>query len=280
MRGIILKSIGKMHATTTKRKGARSIKEVPQEILELLNIGKIETANLVESLAIDQRLLLTNILEQNERVNYLAPILTKIEQLKKQTMNTINEAIGAELLELVTQHNDKDFVNIISHHTSDVVRGWATYIIGKNHNLSIAETLEQIQRFAADKHFGVRETCWLAVRSKIATNLIESIEILSKWTIHLDENIRRFTTEATRPRGVWCEHIKQLKQQPELAISILEPLKSDPAKYVQNSVANWLNDASKTSLDFVIELCRRWERESNTEETKYIVKKALRTLSK
>lgn len=67
---------------------------------------------------------------------------------------------------------------------------------------------------------------------------------------------------------------------PELALPILEPLKADEAKYVQNSIGNWLNDASKTQPKFVIELCRRWEVESDTKETNYIIKKALRTLNK
>ena len=231
-------------------------------------------------MAVDQRLLLENLLKQNKRTDYLKTILTKIDQLKKQTVNTINETIGTGLFELTTQNNDKDFLAIMSNHNADLVRCWATYIVGKNENLNIAETLKQIQPFSADKHFGVREICWMAVRPKIAQNLTESIKILAKWTTNQDENIRRFTTEATRPRGVWCEHIEELKQNPELALSILEPLKSDPAKYVQDSVGNWLNDASKTKPDFVTELCKRWEKESDTKETKYITKKALRTLNK
>jgi len=140
--------------------------------------------------------------------------------------------------------------------------------------------LKQIQSFSADKHFGVREISWLAVRAKIAQNLTKSIEILSGWTNHKDENIRRFASEATRPRGVWCEHIEELKQNPELAVSILEPLKSDTSKYVQDSVGDWLNDASKTQPEFVQALCQRWEKESLTTETKYIIKKALRTINK
>jgi 3-methyladenine DNA glycosylase AlkC len=111
-------------------------------------------------------------------------------------------------------------------------------------------------------------------------DLEKSIAILAEWTSSEDENIRRFATEATRPRGVWCEHIEPLKQNPALALSILEPLKSDPVKYVQDSVGNWLNDASKTRPDFVKMLCERWERESETKETKYIIKKALRTINK
>ncbi|WP_288462562.1 DNA alkylation repair protein [uncultured Chryseobacterium sp.] len=265
--------------TEIKRKGARSIQDIPTEILAQLNRGEIETANLVEWLAVDQRTLLENLLSQNQRINYLKPVLTKIDQLKKQTVNTINEAIGTGLFELATGNGDKDFLGIIAVHRADLVRCWATCAIGKNEQLNITNTLKQIQPFAADRHFGVREICWMAVRSKIARNLTKSIDILAQWTASPDENIRRFTTEATRPRGVWCTHLKELKQNPTLALPILEPLKSDKARYVQDSVGNWLNDAGKTQPEFVLELCRRWETESDTKETKYIIKKALRTLN-
>jgi 3-methyladenine DNA glycosylase AlkC len=264
----------------TKRKGAKSIKEIPKEILEQLNRGEMETANLVEWLAVNQRILLENLLTRHNRKNYLKPILEKIENLKKQTVNTINEAIGTGIFEQTILHNDEEFLGIISNHNADLVRCWATYAIGKNENLNIAETLKQIQTFAADKHFGVREISWMAVRKKITGNLEKSIEILSKWTTNEDENIRRFASEATRPRGVWCEHIATLKQMPELGLPILEPLKSDKAKYVQDSVGNWLNDAGKTQPEFVKNLCKRWEKESDTKETKYIIKKALRTIEK
>lgn len=266
--------------TEIKRKGARSTKDIPADILQQLNAGEIETVNLVEWLAVDQRLLLENLLKENKRTDYLKTVLTKIDQLKKQTVNTINETIGTAIFELVVKNNDNDFLAIMSHHNADLVRCWATYTIGKNKNLNITDTLTLIRPFSADKHFGVREICWMAVRPKIAQNLAESISILTTWTADQDENIRRFTTEATRPRGVWCEHIEELKQNPELALSILEPLKSDQAKYVQDSVGNWLNDASKTRPNFVTELCKHWEKDSNTKETKYIIKKALRTLNK
>jgi hypothetical protein len=42
----------------SKRKGARSIKAIAPEILRQLNLGEIESANLVKALAIDFDLLL------------------------------------------------------------------------------------------------------------------------------------------------------------------------------------------------------------------------------
>jgi len=108
---------------------------------------------------------------------------------------------------------------------------------------------------------------------------IETVN-LTEWAVDGDENIRRFTTEAARPRGVCCKHIDQLKEQPELALPLLEKLKSDPSKYVQDSVGNWLNDASKSQPQFVIDLCERWEKESAAKETQKIIKRARRTIDK
>jgi len=263
-----------------KRKGARSAKDIPVSILEQLNKGEIESANLVEWLAVDQIVLLKNVLNELNKIEYLEPVLIDVRNLKKQTVNTINEAIGTGILKQSVLNNDLKIVSIISKHKSDLVRCWSAYAIGRNSKFTIEEMLEQIQFLAADKHFGVREISWLAVRHNITKNLDRSFEILLKWASSEDENIRRFATEAIRPRGVWCEHIEELKKKPESALKILDLLKSDSSKYVQDSVGNWLNDASKSQPDFVKDLCQKWQTESPTKETAYIIKKALRTIEK
>ena len=264
----------------TKRKGSRSTKDIPAAILKQLNNGEIESANLVEWLAIDQQLLLENILKSLNKEKYLDSIKEGIKELKKQTVNTISEAIGVGLLKEAISNKDKEILEKIATHNSDMVRCWATYTIGKNTKLSLKQIITNIQPFAADKHFGVREICWIAVRPRLAAELEESISILTKWTVNKDENIRRFASEVLRPRGVWCEHIEALKTNPKLGLSILEPMKSDTTKYVQDSVANWLNDASKTQAKFVIDICKKWKKESNTKETDYIIKRAMRTIEK
>ena len=264
----------------TKRKGSRSTKDIPKEILKQLNNGEIESANLVEWLAIDQQLLLENILKGLNKEEYLASIKEGIKQLKKQTVNTISEAIGVGILNEALLNKDKEILEKFATHHSDMVRCWATYTIGKNTNLSLKQIITYIQPFAADKHFGVREICWIAVRLRLANELEESISILTKWTVNKDENIRRFASEVLRPRGVWCEHIDELKTNPKVGLPILEPMKSDATKYVQDSVANWLNDASKTQPKFVTDICNKWAKESKTKETAYIIKRAMRTIEK
>lgn len=266
--------------TAPKRKGAKATKDIPPEILEQLNHGEIETANIVEWFAIDRRRLLSIVLRQNKREHYLNPILEWVNQLKKQTSNTISEAIGEGLFLQAAKHSDRECLRMIAEHPSDLVRSWGCFMVGKDHSLGLSQMLQEIRPFAEDRHFNVREEAWAAVRPSVISNLRNGIDLLSEWALDENEYFRRFASEITRPRGVWCKHIEVLKTTPELALSILEPLKSDKSKYVRDSVANWLNDASKTQPEFVRALCGRWNEESNTEETRYIIKKALRTLRK
>ncbi|UUC44346.1 DNA alkylation repair protein [Flavobacterium cerinum] len=263
----------------TVRKGARTIAEIPPEIRDQLNNGLIESANLNEWLAINQKQLLEKVLIALNRKEYLNDILTDIANLKKQTVTQINEMIGVSLLTQSYIYNDTGLFEKLSVHPSDTVRCWATYFIGKS-DRPLAEKLERMQPFAADNHFGVREISWIALRADITENLEQAIVLLTPWTLSDNEYIRRFASESIRPRGVWCKHIEALKETPETGSNILEPLKSDSSKYVRDSVANWLNDASKTRPDFVVNLCKKWEKESPTKETAYIIKRALRSINR
>jgi len=78
------------------------------------------------------------------------------------------------------KNGDHDFLLAIASHIADIVRCWATYTIAHNAALPIEEALRIMQVFAADKHFGVREISWMAIRNKIAGNLETSLLILSQ----------------------------------------------------------------------------------------------------
>lgn len=238
------------------RKGARRISEISQEILGQLNSGILETASLPELLAIDFGLLARSI-----GLKSLDPPEGGIVQKMQQ--------MGVSL---------KDWERHATHR-SDTVRGWACYALARDSRLGFAEKLDQMKRFAADPHFGVREWAWMAIRPQIALNLKEAIEHLAEWTSSPQVGLRRFASESTRPRGVWCSHIEALKKDPALGLPILDPLQADPEKYVQDSVGNWLNDAAKSSRDWVEKLCGKWEGRQNSFTDK-IVKRALRNFRK
>lgn len=269
----------------TARKGARSTKDIPLSILEQLNCGQIESANLVEWLAVDQVELLKNLLAELDLSAHFSSMQNQIENLKKPTVNSQNACIGSLLYQLALSENSEKLLSKISTHPSDIVRCWACYAVVLNSEMSLSERFRVIQPFAQDTHFGVREVAWMAMRLYIILQLEQSIEILQSWVMHEDAFVRRFATEATRPRGVWCNHVEDLKDNPKMALSLLEPLFQDSEKYVQDSVANWLNDASKTKPEFVQTLCDQWLKQSHAnpehiKATQYIVKRALRTLTK
>ncbi len=265
---------------TEQRKGARSLKDIPVDILMQLNTGQTQTVNLMEWLAIDQQALLTHILKQFDREHYLAEILSELEQLKKPTINSKNAAIGKKFYSISQHYQDDKIIPYLQAHVSDMLRCWACYSVVEAPELSLEQRFNAIRAFAADSHFGVREVAWMAIRPFIIQDLKPSLAILEAWVTSEDSNIRRFASEASRPRGVWCNHIDELKQNPEQALAILEPLKHDPEKYVQDSVGNWLNDASKSQPDFVLQLCKCWKKQSDSKATTYIIKKALRTIEK
>jgi 3-methyladenine DNA glycosylase AlkC len=125
----------------------------------------------------------------------------------------------------------------------------------------------------------VREAAWMAFRPYLQFELGGAIKLLEKTAGKADPRLRRFAVEVTRPRSVWGAHIEALKREPEIATVILERVKSDPSRYVQLAAGNWLNDASKTRPEWVLEICDRWGRVPN-KHTLRIVKRGLRTLSR
>ncbi|CAM2753526.1 hypothetical protein ACSL103130_01215 [Actinomyces slackii] len=123
----------------------------------------------------------------------------------------------------------------------------------------------------------MREWVWMAARPTLVSDLDASIDHLADWTQDPSERIRRFASESLRPRGVWATHIAALKEAPERGEPILTPLRADPSRYVQDSVANWINDAAKSRPDWALDLCRRWTTAGENPATERIVKRALRS---
>jgi 3-methyladenine DNA glycosylase AlkC len=260
---------GSATGTVPRRKGASRTADITPELLLALSLGEIETATLTESLAVDQARLLQAVFpEEWPQLEDTAQALGQLGILKRM------ECIGGLLWQALGQAGWERCLM----HRSDTVRGWACFMAGAQPGLSLRQRLDRVRPLADDPHFGVREWAWMGVRAHLAGDLPQAVAELSRWTDLPSERLRRFASEALRPRGVWCSHIAALKQQPEIALPLLEPLRADASPYVQDSVANWLNDAAKSRPDWVRALCAQWLAESPVPATRRICERAQRSL--
>lgn len=261
------------------RKGAARIAQIPADVLEALNEGLVPTVNLNEFLALDLPRFARNVathLGVDAQAERLADTLAMLEAFNKVKRH---EHVARAFYDLAEPRDDRDRIaHALATHPSDIARCWAAQWVMFS-SMPMRAKFDAVRRFAADPHFGVREVAWMAVRDEVVGDVDGAVRLLLPWVRDADPNIRRFASEATRPRGVWCAQVETLKREPWRGLPLLEPLRADPSRYVQNSVANWLNDASKTQPEWVEDTCTRWERESRAPSTAYIVRRARRSIA-
>ena len=101
-----------------------------------------------------------------------------------------------------------------------------------------------------------------------------------KWTHDPNPHVRRLCSEGTRPRLPWGKRIPAFIKDPTPTLPILELLKNDPSLYVRRSVANHLGDIAKDHPELVLETCRRWLRENSSNDSRWLVRHAIRNLVK
>ncbi|MCL2354855.1 MAG: DNA alkylation repair protein [Oscillospiraceae bacterium] len=117
-----------------------------------------------------------------------------------------------------------------------------------------------------------------AVRPFIMNHEKKMMAQMYKWSKHENEDVRRLASEGCRPLLPWSMVLTNFKKDPTPILPILEQLKADPSLYVRKSVANNLNDISKTHPDLVVKIAKDWYGEN--EHTNWIVKHGCRTLLK
>jgi 3-methyladenine DNA glycosylase AlkC len=249
---------------------------IPAERLGQLNSGTVASTTLSEGLAVNFTVLLRSILPRIP--GHLLQKMADASSLgvsKRMVLagTIVHAAVGRQGLAQ------------LGVHPSDTARAWVGFALAHDFSLNGPDAplqilLDDVRPLADDPHFGVREWAWMAVRPHMANQLETAIQMLAGWTDDPSERIRRFASESTRPRGVWCAHLNSLKDNPAMGLPILEPLRNDPAPYVQDSVGNWLNDAAKSQPAWVEQLCERWLSENSGKGTERICKRALRSIKK
>ena len=118
----------------------------------------------------------------------------------------------------------------------------------------------------------------LAIRAFIIKYEDRMLAQMYEWSKSGNEHLRRLSSEGCRPALPWGQALSKYKKDPTPILPILEQLKADPELFVRKSVANNLNDISKTHPELVVKLAREWY--GKNEYTNWIVKHACRTLLK
>lgn len=227
----------------------------------LIDQGHIETRNLAECLAVDQVALAAALAPQLEPS--LAAALHDAARASQtlgisKKVASLGLALG-QWLETARPALRKKTWPLLLEHRSDTVRSWAAFANAYcQRDQGLEQALPSQFKFATDTHFGVREWAWIALRPYLARDLAGALALLRNHARNDDPLVRRFCIEILRPRGVWCEHIAALKTAPEMAEPLLIPMLDEADKYAQDSVANWLNDASKTRPDWVLRLFEQY----------------------
>jgi 3-methyladenine DNA glycosylase AlkC len=253
----------------TKRIGATSRDAIAPTILQQLNQGTIPSASLSELLAVDFAHLM--------RHGFPSINPGAIDRMHTAANLGITKRMELAATILTEQLGPKEIKGLLLH-SSDTVRGWAAYCITVDASLGLEKAIDRVRPLADDPHFGVREWAWLAVRPVVSQDIKKSIDLLMPWAIDPSENIRRFAIEVTRPRGVWSKHIAALKTSPGLGEGLLDRVMEDPSRYVQDSCANWLNDAAKSNADWVVGYCEQWRQRSDSQAVGYITRRAMRNV--
>ncbi len=104
-------------------------------------------------------------------------------------------------------------------------------------------------------------TAEFAIRPFLRSDLTRTLTQLRKWSTSRNEHLRRLASEGSRPILPWGERLPAILAAPTLTLPILNQLHADPSDYVRRSVANHLNDFSKTNPDHVIATLQKWRKE-------------------
>ncbi len=253
--------------------------EVDRSVLADLNECRRETRTWVEWMAVDMSAVAELVARELVEHRIASNLRRVAASSKRLGILARLYAYGNAVSESFDTLEDPIFVKL-ANHRSDVVRQWCVYAINNSSRVSsITTKIEQTIPFAADRNMTVRECAWMAFRPHFARNIDIGVQMLTTLALNVDQNIRRFSVETSRPRSVWGNHIVQLKKSPEIALPILDILKCDSSRYVKLAVGNWLNDASKSNPEWVIKLCQKWT-EIENKNTKFIVTRAMRTINK
>lgn len=138
-----------------------------------------------------------------------------------------------------------------------VMRGFPVWVIanviemyGLDHPWVSLQAIHKITQ-----HF----TGEFAIRPYLEHYPEQTLRTLREWAVDSSPDVRRLVSEGLRPRLPWASRVSWLMEDPSIIISLLDELRADSSEYVRRSVANNLNDISKSYPDEVVSCLTRWQ---------------------
>ncbi len=141
---------------------------------------------------------------------------------------------------------------------------------GVDHPTESLDAMEKLTR---------RWSCEFAVRPFLDHHLDQTRGRLRRWVEDPDEAVRRLASEGTRPLLPWGPKVQAILDDPEIGLELLRVLRHDESATVRRSVANHLNDLTKSHPDLVVATVTGWTGEEHPVDDR-LVRHALRTLVK
>ena len=250
----------------SRRVGPKTKADIDSEIIALLEQGVMQSATHIEQMVLDMSALFSRafpgILIDPDQVN-ATPFVSR--------MRLFGQLISEWIPDI-----ERDPVNRMW--ISDTVRGWCAMATAENPDADFRDIVAALLRYADDPHFAVREWAWLALRPRVIESPLVALDSLRGLLLLQSGRVRRFAIESTRPRSVWGGHIQALKAAPEIGERFLRLVKCDPDRYVQDAVANWINDAAASRPDWVRSLAESWLSECSCPRTERIVRRGMRSI--
>lgn len=204
-------------------------------------------------------------LELKERISWIRDMLREFlpEDFKEATRILLKALPPAN----DNTKTDNDFGDFIYAPYADFVARFCCSKTNLSYSLSVLK--EITIRFSAED----------SIRYFINSFPEETLKIIESWSLDPHYHVRRLASEGTRPRLPWSQKINI---SVEKTIPILDNLYTDSTRFVTRSVANHLNDISKTNPQLVLKTLKRWKKSAKQSSTEldFIIKHALRSLIK
>lgn len=198
----------------------------------------------------------------------LQRITDELEVYLDPDFTTACQQIIAALPEPLDPTNvDDDFGDFIyAPYGEYVARHGATK---QHYKIALATLKEITQRFSMED----------AIRTYINSFPSKTFATLENWATDPNYHVRRLVSEGTRPLLPWSSRLQTPIKQP---VPLLTKLHADPTRYVTRSVANHLNDISKSDPKLVLTTLKEWRKHKlqKPAELRWLERHALRTLVK